>query len=193
MSDMPTARQRGWVSDNERMIGSLVVLTGASGSGKTTLATTIQDRYPNECEVMFFDSVGVPSPEEMKEWGGQDPGATWQRATTLEWFAKLAPILRAGRSVLFEGQMRLAFIHEALEASEITAAHIVLVDCDDMTRAKRLTDERRDPALANKRMMKWAAYLRTEALQAGYRILDTGHATLDECVEHLQSYLHRPE
>jgi uridine kinase len=55
------------------MIGSLVVLTGASGSGKTTLAKRIQERYPKECEVMFFDSVGVPSSEEMKKWGGQDP------------------------------------------------------------------------------------------------------------------------
>jgi hypothetical protein len=142
---------------------------------------------------MFFDSVGVPSFEEMKKWGGQDPGATWQRAKTLEWFAKLMPILRAGRSVLFEGQMRLAFIHEALDASEITSAHVVLVDCDDITRAKRLTGERNNPSLANERMMKWAAYLRTEAMQAGYQILDTGHATLDECVDYLHSYLHRPE
>jgi chloramphenicol 3-O-phosphotransferase len=174
------------------MTGSLVVLTGASGSGKTTLAKTIQERYPNECEVVFFDSVGVPSTEEMKKWGGPDPGASWQRATTLEWFAKLAPILRAGRSVLFEGQMRLAFIHEALDAFEITAAHIVLVDCDDITRAKRLTGERNNPALANERMMKWAAYLRAEAMHAGYHILDTRHSTLDECVEHLHSYLQRP-
>lgn len=176
-----------------RLTGSLVVLTGASGSGKTTLAKTIQERYPNECEVMFFDSVGVPSSEEMKKWGGQDPGATWQRATTLEWFAKLAPILRAGRSVLFEGQMRLAFIHEALDASEITSAHIVLVDCDDITRAKRLSGERDNPSLANERMMNWATYLRTEAMQAGYQILDTSQATLDECVEHLLDYLHRPD
>jgi dephospho-CoA kinase len=190
MADM---RQRGRGRGNERMIGSLVVLTGASGSGKTTLAKTIQERYPNECEVMFFDSVGVPSSEEMQKWGGQDPGSTWQRATTLEWFAKLTPILRAGRSVLFEGQMRVAFIHEALEASETTAAHIVLVDCDDITRAKRLIGERDSPALANDRMMKWAAHLRTEAMQAGYHVLDTGHATLDECVEHIHAYLHHSD
>jgi chloramphenicol 3-O-phosphotransferase len=175
------------------MIGSLVVLTGASGSGKTTLAKRIPERYPKECEVMFFDSVGVPSSEEMKKWGGQDPGATWQRATTLEWFAKLAPILRGGRSVLFEGQMRLAFIHEALDAFQITSAHIVLVDCDDITRAKRLSDERDNPSLANERMMNWAAYLRVEARQAGCQILDTCQATLDECVERLHAYLHQPD
>jgi predicted kinase len=175
------------------MIGSLVVLTGASGSGKTTLAKRIQERYPKECEVMFFDSVGVPSSEEMKKWGGPDPGATWQRATTLEWFAKLAPILRAGRSVLFEGQMRLAFIHEALDTFQITSAHIVLVDCDDITRAKRLSGERDDPSLANERMMNWAAYLRVEARQAGYQILDTCQVTLDECVECLHAYLHQPD
>ena len=51
------------------MAGFLVVLTGASGGGKTTLARAIKERYPDECDVLFFDSVGVPSPEEMKKWG----------------------------------------------------------------------------------------------------------------------------
>jgi ABC-type multidrug transport system ATPase subunit len=51
------------------MAGSLVVLTGASGAGKTTLARAIKERYPDECDVLFFDSVGVPSPEEMKKRG----------------------------------------------------------------------------------------------------------------------------
>ena len=175
------------------MTGSLIVLTGASGSGKTTLAKAIQERYPEECEVMFFDSVGVPSPEEMKKWGGPDPGATWQRTTTLEWFRKLAPIRKTGRSVLFEGQMRLAFIHEALDVSEITAAHIVLVDCDDITRAERLSGERGQPSLATERMMNWAAYLRTEAMQAGYEILDTSQTKLEERVEYLHACLHSPD
>ena len=95
------------------MTGSLVVLTGASGSGKTTLAHAIKDRYPGKVVVLFFDSIGVPSIEEMKRWGhGYQPGGAWQRAMTLEWFDKLAGILNTGRSVLFEGQMRLAFIRE---------------------------------------------------------------------------------
>jgi hypothetical protein len=89
--------------------------------------------------------------------------------------------------------MRLAVIHEALDVSEITSAHIVLVDCDDITRAKRLSGERDNPSLANERMMNWTPHLRTEAMQAGYQILDTCQATLDECVEHLHGYLHHPD
>ena len=52
---------------------------------------------------------GPWSPEEMKEWGGSDPGATWQRADNSgiglpSWLSTLAPHPEV--SVLFEGQMR---------------------------------------------------------------------------------------
>jgi predicted kinase len=172
------------------MAGSLVVLTGASGGGKTTLARAIKERYPDECDVLFFDSVGVPSPEEMKRWGdGHQPGVAWQRAMTLQWFDSLAAILRTGRSVLFEGQMRLAFIREALEASKITTARVVLVDCDKTNRAARLILNRRQSDLANEEMMRWADYLRAEALEADYEILDTANRPIGECVEHIHSYL----
>src|SRR5580692_1432258 len=48
---------------------SLLILTGASGAGKTTLAHAVQESLPN-CEVRFFDSIGVPSAEIMATYGG---------------------------------------------------------------------------------------------------------------------------
>jgi predicted kinase len=93
------------------MAASLVILTGASGSGKTTLSRAIQQTCPAHCDVLFFDSVGVPSAEAMRTFGeGHQPGGAWQRATTMQWIERMAPMLRAGTSVLFEGQMRIAFI-----------------------------------------------------------------------------------
>jgi dephospho-CoA kinase len=172
--------------------GSLVVLTGASGSGKTTLAQRILQSFPAACEVFFFDSIGVPSVDVMKTWGdGHQPGGAWQRAMTLMWFERIAPVLATGKSVLFEGQMRIAFIQEALIASNITGATLVLVECDDKVRAERLTAHRQQPELANEQMMGWARYLRDEAEQAHCEILDTGSTPLDECVEILLSYLVR--
>jgi Chloramphenicol phosphotransferase-like protein len=165
---------------------SLVILTGASGSGKTTLAQTIQKTSPARCEVLFFDSAGVPSAEAMRTYGdGHQPGGAWQRATTLQWMERIAETLRTGTSVLFEGQMRIAFIHEALSVSGIEGAHIILVDCDDATRHARLHGDRNQPELANADMMAWSRYLRDEATQAGCEILDTGLVPLAECQDRI--------
>jgi hypothetical protein len=154
---------------------SLVILTGASGSGKTTLARAVKQENLLNCEVVFFDSVGVPSDEEMLAFGdGHQPGGAWQRATTISWMERIAVMLRAGASVLFEGQMRIAFIQEALAITGIEGARIILVDCADATRFARLHGERNQPELANDDMMSWSGYLRDEALNTGCEILDTG-------------------
>jgi energy-coupling factor transporter ATP-binding protein EcfA2 len=168
------------------MATSLVILTGASGSGKTTLARAIQQACPPRCEVLFFDSVGVPSVEAMRAFGdGHQPGGAWQRATTLQWMERIAIKLRAGTSILFEGQMRIAFIHEALAVSGIENAHIILMDCDDATRRTRLYDDRNQPDLANADMMNWSRYLRDEAMQAGCEILDTGNVPFENCLDRI--------
>jgi energy-coupling factor transporter ATP-binding protein EcfA2 len=163
------------------MAASLVILTGASGSGKTALARAIQQASSAQCEVLFFDSIGVPSAEEMLTFGdGHQPGGAWQRATTIDWINRIAAILGAGTSVLFEGQMRIAFIHEALVLSGIEGAHIVLVDCDDAIRAARLQSDRSQPELANADMIAWSRYLRDEAERMGCEIFDTGTVPFEQ-------------
>jgi hypothetical protein len=172
------------------MAPSLVILTGASGSGKTTLALAIQQRNLSNCEVLFADSIGVPSPEAMRAYGsGYQPGGAWQRAMTVEWMERIEAYLHAGASVLFEGQMRIAFIHEALAVSGIAGAHIILIDCDDATRRVRLHNDRNQPELANADMMAWSRYLRDEATQAGCEILDTGLIPLNECQDRIARLL----
>lgn len=165
-------------------MGSFVLLTGASGAGKTAIACSVENlRRPN-CEVHFFDSIAVPSVEQMRrEFGpGHEPGGAWQRAMTLQWIRRIRTILDRGISVLLEGQMRIAFIREALAENQIASAHVILLDCDDTTRAQRLRMHRSQPDLANRDMMNWARYLRREAFATNVRILDTGRLPVTECV-----------
>ena len=169
--------------------GPFVILTGASGSGKTAIALVIKKEHP-EIAVFRADTIGVPSAEVMASYGsGHQPGGAWQRAMTLEWMERIAPVVASGRPVLFEGQMRLAFIEEALAAQGIKHARVVLVECDDETRTARLTHDRLQPDLANESMMGWSRYLRGEAVEGRYDVLDTGAMTLGESVEKVLSYL----
>jgi dephospho-CoA kinase len=171
-------------------VGRLVVLTGASAGGKSTLARAVEDCGVPGCEVLFFDSIGVPSEEEMRAFGvGHQPGGAWQRAATIQWMQRIAGILEEGRAVLFEGQMRIAFIVEALALSGLDRARVLLVDCDDATRVARLRGERNQPELATADMMAWSAYLRNEAMQAGCGVLDTGSMPISTCVGRIVAML----
>src|ERR1700745_2688245 len=103
----------------------LFIMTGASGSGKTAAAKAIEADRPS-ITVFRFDTIGVPSAEVMASFGtGHQPGGAWQRAMTLRWFERIAPMVASGKAVLFEGQMRIAFIQEALNAFTIENAGVL--------------------------------------------------------------------
>ena len=85
--------------------------------------------------------------------------------------------------------MRLAFVRDGLSLVGMTDARIILVDCDDATRAHRLITERRQPDLANPKMMMWAAYLRNEAQEAKCQVLDTAGVTLESSVSQVRQHL----
>ena len=94
--------------------------------------------------------------------GGLSGGA-WQRAFTLNWIERIAPILAFGKPVLFEAQMRVPFIQEGLSLQGISHAHIIFVECDDQTRDARLVHDRQQPELANENI-KDGAVICTERL-----------------------------
>jgi hypothetical protein len=166
-----------------------VILIGASGSGKTAIASAIEQRHGDEVRVFYFDRIGVPSVERMiAEYGS---GEAWQRAKTLEWMAKLAPLCGSGPGLLFEGQTRLSFLAEAAEAAGIAAYSPILVDCDDETRVRRLSLDRQQVELVNENMMNWANHLRRDAKKRGCDILDTSGIALDQSVAYVMAQLRK--
>lgn len=167
----------------------LIILTGASGSGKTAIAEAIARDHAQTLAVHHFDSIGVP-PLDVMIRGHGSPEA-WQRDKTVEWLTRLAPQLRRGEAVLFEGQMRPSFVRQAAAAAKIDDYRLLLIDCDDATSTARLTVERGQPELADATMMNWAAYLRHVARLHGCAIVDTSGLSVrqgrDEVLKYLQS------
>lgn len=164
-------------------------MTGASGSGKTTIAELIEADNP-EIAVFRFDTIGVPSAEVMATFGiDHQPGGAWQIAMTLDGWNESSPFCGSGHPVLFEGQMRIAFVQEGLAAQQITHARVICVECSDKTRTARLTHDRQQSELANEGMMGWSRYLHAEALAAGYEIVDTTALSLIESSRKMLSYL----
>ncbi|MGH2565664.1 MAG: hypothetical protein ACRDE5_14200 [Ginsengibacter sp.] len=158
-------------------------IIGASGAGKTTAVKNIQKTNPNDFEYCYFDSIGVPSNEEMIEKFGS--GENWQKTNTNFWAKKMKG---AQKPAILDGQTRPSFIEEACKENDINSYEVVLFDCTNEVRKQRLVD-RGHPELANEQMMNWAKYLREQSISRGYKIIDNSDLTQEESREMLLNLL----
>jgi dephospho-CoA kinase len=149
---------------------AILVVTGASGSGKTAAVRSLEERSLDGLRCFYFDSIGVPSTEEMdREFGG---GEAWQADATRRWIKRLVTE-SDGRTVsVLDGQTRPSFVRAALAGVESTHVRIVLLECSPAVRRARLA-QRGQPELATLRMDNWAAYLRGQADALDLRVIDT--------------------
>lgn len=158
-------------------MNKLFVITGASGAGKTTTVKNIEEGNLSGFVFCYFDSVGVPSFEEMVEKNGSTE--EWQRLTTEKWIKKIIEEYLPKSSVVFDGQMRPSFIVEACKKYSLDQYEIVLFDCSNEVRKERLIS-RGHPELAQDHMMNWAKHLREEAGKLGCKIIDNTSLLMEE-------------
>lgn len=155
----------------------LVVITGASGAGKTTMAKKLEADKNPDLIFCYFDSIGVPSKETMiKEFGSEE---NWQRAKTEEWIELIKNKYPGSEVIVLDGQTRPSFVAESCKKQNIENYELVLIDCSDEVRSKRLV-ERGHPDLVNDEMMSWARVLRDESQSKGYKVIDTTNLNLDQ-------------
>jgi len=153
-------------------VRGVLFLVGASGVGKTTVAELLAGRSPWAGHTYHFDSIGVPSSDEMERRFGA--GESWQKWATRRWVESLAS--RDGTIQLLEGQTRPSFILPATSRYPALDARIILLDCSSDVRQQRLTDLRGRPELANSQMDHWATYLRGQADALALPVIDTSEA-----------------
>ena len=151
----------------------IVFLTGASGVGKTSIVKNLRRNFSNNTfEFHHFDSVGVPTEEEMNSINN------WQEKTTHNWIKNL--IDHAVKEVvILEGSTDIKFILDGFEKHKYSNFLILLIDCDEETMVNRLVDIRNQPELANDDMKNWLKYLRNQAIQLSIDILNTSKLDID--------------
>ena len=104
--------------NQDNKIPYIIFLTGASGAGKTTLVEQLKNELSNSAILLHFDSIGVPTEEEMiKEYGSP---SEWQRAMTNLWVDKIIHENSSKELVILEGQVNLEFIKSAFNNVNLT-------------------------------------------------------------------------
>ncbi len=98
----------------------------------------------------------------------------------MKWVKKIKEEYLENNKVILDTQSRPSFIKEACEKNEILDYKIILIDCSDEERKRRLIDERKSPELANEQMMNWAKYLREKCVENNCNILDNTNLSKEE-------------
>jgi dephospho-CoA kinase len=166
---------------------TIVVVTGASGAGKTAAVGALAARRGGGVECFHFDSIGVPTPEEMeRDHGG---GERWQASATRAWLEQLDRLSTEIDVAVLDAQTRPSFVFDAAKTLTRRAAHVILLDCEPEVRADRLRGPRNQPDLATPRMDAWAAYLRGQADALELAVIDTSRLTIDDVADQISELI----
>ena len=171
---------------DRQILKTVYFITGASGVGKTTLLAELKKRYKHKpWQFLHFDSVGVPSLEEMSRTFGSPTG--WQEAKTFEWIDKILHEYPNER-IYFEGQVNLELIRRAFATHHFDNYKIILLDCNEEEMGKRLSHNRQQPELFTPQMRNWLRFLRNQAEEFGALRLDTSKLSMEEILTILEDY-----
>lgn len=164
----------------------LIFVTGASGTGKTTAIKALEEKGVPGVIFRYFDSIGVPSGEEMIAKYGSLEG--WQKHETLNWVERIKNNYLSQAAVVLDGQIRQTFIDEACRAAGVDNYKIIVFVCDDEARDKRLI-ARGHKELANQDMSNWNKYLKDQAVSRGNATIDTTKYELGQAAGDLEKLI----
>jgi dephospho-CoA kinase len=174
------------VANNSRP--KITFITGCSGAGKSTIVQELQ-HYVNDEQIIFlhFDSIGVPSEEEMIRDCGS--GSAWQEKMTYKWVEDIISKYMNHHHVIIEGQVNIDFIRGAFAKFNVTNAHILLVHANNEIRHQRLKINRNQPELVNAEMDNWAKFLFNQAQNYNVEIIDTSVNPLEQTITNIQTII----
>lgn len=167
-------------------MNKLYFVIGASGAGKTTATTTLQNKR-QDIQFCYPDKEQkVPSTEEMiEQYGSTD---NWQKEKTIEWVKNIKEKYLKDKPVVLDTQTRCEFIEIACNKNTIKDYQVILFNCEDTIRNKRI-HTRGQPHLANPKMDDWARFLREDIIKHNGIMIDTSTLTIEEMTTELEKVL----
>ncbi|MFT4311867.1 MAG: hypothetical protein ACMXYF_01425 [Candidatus Woesearchaeota archaeon] len=163
-------------------------MTGASGTGKTSLVSELKNKFDSkDWEFLHFDSVGIPSTEDMIKKSGSIEN--WQKETTFLWIEKMLTEYKDRKIIIFEGQVNLEFIKLGFSESNFSNYKIILIDCNEDVMAKRLSENRKQPELVNENMKNWLCFLRRQAKKVNAAVIETSNKSKSEVLLSFENIL----
>jgi dephospho-CoA kinase len=162
----------------------VIFILGASGSGKTTNVKNIENKYSDKYYFAYFDQPKVPSVEEVQEkHGGWE---NWGIERTNEWVKKIKENYIEERVTIFDVHTKPQNIENACNDFGIIDYVVILLDCSDDERKKRLI-ERGQPHLINDSLLEWAQFLRDEAVKRDYIVIENTGLTLEDGLKKVEN------
>lgn len=160
-------------------MNKLYFLIGASGVGKTTACSLLENKRKDLKFIYPDKEMIIPSKEEMiKLFSSVED---WQKYQTIKRVKRIKDEFLNNQSVLIDTQSRFEFIKNACKENQIDNFQIILFDCEDLIRNKRLT-ERGQSHLINKDMDNWAKFLKEDCNKNNCKIINTTNLTINEMV-----------
>lgn len=156
------------------------MLTGASGAGKTTLIKELESSSAAGVACFNCDVIYNDLPDEVRA-----DGIMAQDAILYHWVTQV--LNEDGIDVaVMDTQIRPHRARALLSKLGITRSQIVLVECRQEERNKRLRGPRAQAELANAQMENWAAYLSGQTDALGLERIDTSGAAVSDSVARLR-------
>ena len=168
-----TLRERVMAMAGKPSTPALLCITGASGAGKTAALGALRERIePRVLPTIAFDSLGVPSQDEMHAAWESPRG--WQKAMTYHWVYTAKHIYRTHPLVVLEGSFDPQYAIAACTAHRVKFA-VVLLHAEPDVRRERLA-KRGQAELDNTEMTSWASYLQEQTQVLGGAVVDAAPA-----------------
>lgn len=162
---------------------AILVVTGIDGVGKSTVLGALEARRHPGVRCFRFETIGTPSLAAiMAEHGSPQ---AWQITAMHQWITSLTANPWQCAIAVLEGEIPPMVVQQTLVEHGITRGRVVLLVCDEGTRASRAGHLSDPSPAAQAQREAWARAFCDQAEALHLLVLDTTATAVEETTDRL--------